>query len=255
MTATDRKLDELVKRLKEAAGDNLESVILYGSAGRGEVRGKHDDLNVLCTLRSTAVADLASLAPTVKWWCNRQEERAPVFFTLEELCQSADVFAIELLDMQKGHRVVYGSDPVAAIPVPMNLHRVQVEHDLRTLVLKLRHHFLHACGEDRELRGVIAKSFSSVLTLLRHLLIAFGEEPPAAPLDIFARIAARTGADAGAFAAALEIRDNGEHREELSRIYGRYLEALEKATAALDRILPKREWRRHPDNSSTHSHN
>ncbi len=32
----DVKLSELVSRLKEAAGQNLESVILYGSAARGD---------------------------------------------------------------------------------------------------------------------------------------------------------------------------------------------------------------------------
>lgn len=34
--STDAKLRELVNRLKEVAAANLESVILYGSAARGD---------------------------------------------------------------------------------------------------------------------------------------------------------------------------------------------------------------------------
>ena len=62
--------------------------------------------------------------------------------TLEELRESADVFAIELIDIQRSHRTLFGQDVVAAINVPMNLHRVEVEHELRTTLLRLRHHLL-----------------------------------------------------------------------------------------------------------------
>lgn len=250
MLSAEDKLTELVNRLKELGRENLQSVILYGSAGRGESHGKFADLNVLCTLRSVSVSELARLAPVVLWWVKDQREPAPLFFTAEELRQSADVFAIELLDMQRGHRVLFGPDVIASIAVPMNLHRVQVEHDLRTLLLKLRQHFLHAGGNESELKSVMAKSISSAMVLLRHALIAFGEEPPVAPREVFARIAVLTGAEAEPFETQLEIRDLGKHVDEVSRLYGRYLDSLAKVTSALDTILPKKEWQRvHKTNS------
>jgi len=250
MLSTEDKLTELVNRLKELGRENLESVILYGSAGRGESRGKFADLNVLCTLRSVSLGELARLAPAVRWWSKDQREPAPLFFTAGELRQSADVFAIEVLDMQKGHRVLYGPDVIATIAVPMNLHRVQVEHDLRTLLLKLRQHFLYAAGNESELKSVMAKALSSAMVLLRHVLIAFGEEPPVAPREMFARISALTGADAEAFDTQLEMRDLGKHVDEITRLYDRYLNALAKVTSALDKILPKKEWQRvHKTNS------
>src|ERR1041384_8092703 len=123
----------------------------------------------------------------VKWWCVEQKEPAPLFFTHEELQQAADVFAIEILDMKQGRRVLYGEDLVAAIEVPMNLHRVQIEHDLRTVLLKLRQHYLRAPGNVSELGPVLRKSFSGVLTLLRHTVIAFGEQSPTHAHEIIAR--------------------------------------------------------------------
>ena len=54
----DGKLTELVSRLKEAAGKNLESVILYGSAARGDYKPGKSDLNVLCTLVDLSFPEL-----------------------------------------------------------------------------------------------------------------------------------------------------------------------------------------------------
>jgi len=244
MLSTEAKLTDLVSRMKEFAGENLESMILYGSAARGDFKEGHSDLNVLCVLRSVAARELTRVTPVVRWWSKDHNEPAPLFFTAEELRQSADVFSIELLDMQESRRVLYGADVVAGVPVPMNLHRVQVEHDLRTLLLKLRQHFLLTGQKESELRTAEAKSSSSVLALLRHALIAFDEEPPATAQEVFARIAALTGADAEAFIAAFKLRDRHAHVDDIVRTYGQYLNALTVVISALDKRVPKQEWHR-----------
>ena len=244
MLSTEAKLTDLVSRMKEYAAENLESIILYGSAARGDHKEGHSDLNVLCVLRSVAARELARVTPVVHWWCKDQNEPAPLFFTAEELRHSADVFSIEILDMQRSRRILFGSDVIDGIPVPMNIHRVQVEHDLRTLLLKLRQHFVLTGQKENELRAAEAKSSSSVLALLRHTLIAFEEEPPATAAEVFARIAALTGADAEAFTAAFKLRDRHAHADDILRAYGQYLNALTVVISALDKIVPKREWQR-----------
>jgi predicted nucleotidyltransferase len=244
MLSTDAKLTELVKRLKEFAASNLECVILFGSAARGDFREGHSDLNIVCILRSLTVEELGRLAGVVKWWCVEQKEPAPLFFTHEELRQAADVFAIEILDMKQGRRILYGEDLVAGIEVPMNLHRLQIEHDLRTILLKLRQHYLRAPGNAQELAPVLRKSFSGVLTLLRHTVIAFGEQPPLHAHEIVARAVALTGADQAPLDALLKLRESGELHGDIVPLYSAYLKALEKVVHALDRHLPKREWQR-----------
>jgi len=244
MLSTDAKLTELVNRLKELAAANLHSVILYGSAARGDFHETHSDLNVLVILGSLAAADLRRVSPVVKWWITDLREPAPLFFTEEELRRSSDVFAIELLDIRDAHRVLYGKDPVAAINVPMNLHRVELEHELRTTLLKLRQHFLLAADKPSELTTVLIKSCSSVITLFRHVLIAFDETPPASRADVVARTAAVTSADASAINAALHVRDSPEANHDIVAIYGAYLQAIEKVVFALDRLIPKHEWQR-----------
>jgi predicted nucleotidyltransferase len=240
----EAKLNELVHRLKDAEAANLVSVILYGSAARGDFHPDHSDLNVLCVMKSLAIEELGRVAQVVRWWVVEQKQPSPLFFTPEELLQSADVFSIELKDMQDSRRILFGADPIADLHLPMNLHRIQVEHELRTVLLNIRNAYFRSHGNAQELNVVLRESFSSVLTLLRHTIIAFGENPPAAPRDIIERAAALTGSDAAAFGQALRLREHGEAHMEIVKVYGAYLAALESAVRALDKHLPKAEWQR-----------
>lgn len=238
------KLTELVSRLKEASGKNLESVILYGSAARGDFRPGTSDLNILCAVTTINLSELQRLAPVVSWWTREMNEPSPLFFLTEELRRSTDVFAIESLDIKRSHRVLFGKDVVADLEVPMNLHRVEVEHELRQLLLKLRQHVLHAGRNEMEFNAVMKRTISSAVTLLRHTLLAFGEEPPLATTELFSRIETATGADASAFAEPYSYRETGALREDPFKAYDNYMRALEKVIIALDSMVPKREWQR-----------
>ena len=240
----ERKLNELVSRLKEAAGKNLESVVLYGSAATGAYRPGASDLNVLCTLVTMDVHELQLLAPVVLWWTREEKEPPPLFFLSEELVRSTDVFVIESLDIKRAHRVLLGPDPIAALDIPMNLHRVQVERDLRLLLLRLRQHALLSGKNEAEYVAVLKKTSSSALTLLRHTLLAFGEEPPGDSARLFARVAELTGADPAAFAALHDFHEGAGLKVDPFEAYDDYIHALEKVIVALDQLVPKKEWQR-----------
>jgi hypothetical protein len=126
-----------------------------------------------------------------------------------------------------------------------------VEHELRTLLLKLRQHLLREAANQQELGTVLAKSISSTLTLLRHTLIAFKEQVPGSADEVFTRIAAVTTAHPSAFEAVWRLRDaKGLDERTVLPMYDAYLAALEKVIAALDHHLPKHQWQRTAKNSS-----
>lgn len=237
-------LQQFVTLARDSMGENLEAVVLYGSAVRGDAQAPYSDLNLLCVVRSTDRPSLQKMAAMANWWTQGQGQRSPLIFTADELRRSADVFAIELLDMQKAHRVLYGSDIIAGIPVPMNLHRVQVEHELRTIIQKLRQHYLHNYGDEASMRTVLAKSISSVITLLRHTLIAMDFEAPVDRHDLLREVQKRTGLNVHALQAVLALRSSGAARANIAATYGHYLEILEHVCDKLDHVLPKKEWQR-----------
>src|ERR1700733_8444256 len=122
----EKKINDFVGRLRTAAGANLESVILFGSAVAGDFHPEFSNVNVFCVLRDASFAALQALAPAVKWW-NAQKQPPPQFMTRDELVASTDVFTIELIDMQQHYRVLFGDDVLRGLSIPANLHRIQVE--------------------------------------------------------------------------------------------------------------------------------
>jgi hypothetical protein len=246
MKKPEGKLQELVTRLQQACGDNLVSIVLYGSAAREDFHEEFSDVNVLVVLQHLRPDSFASISAVLRWWSHDEKLRPPMVMTIEELRESADVFAIELLDMQRSHKTLFGQDVVTAIDIPMNLHRVEVEHELRTTLLRLRHHLLLSPGSDDELRAVLAKSITSVLTLFRHALIALGEDPPHAKPQLLEKAGQVFGFDVQPLRSIMGLRNEGAHGENLHDLYHEYMSAIQRVAHELDARVPKRQLQKLP---------
>jgi predicted nucleotidyltransferase len=234
----EKQISEFISRLREASGENLQSVILYGSAADGEFHPEFSNVNLLCILRETSFARLTVLAPAVEWW-TRQKHHAPLVLTREELERSTDVFSIELLDMQQRHRLLFGDDVLSGLNIPMHLHRAQLEYELREKLILLRERLLLAAGDKKRLWDLLLGSLSTFTTLFRHGLIALGETPPKAKREAIQALAARIPFDASAFLQLLDIRERKAEAKqfEVIDVFTRYLTAVQQVTAAVDRML------------------
>ena len=234
----EKELNELVKRLREAAATNLSAVVLYGSAADHEFHEEHSDLNTLCLLGRLDGEALAKLRPVGLWWWQKGHP-ASLVFTLEELRHAADVFAIELLDMKQHHHMLLGEDFLTPLDVPMALHRLQVERELRISVIRLRQAFLRSRGRRAELTDLMIAATSTFATLFRHSLIALGETAPDSRRSAIDRLAALLGFDAEAFHTVLDLRDGKRSARDFNpeRIFAAYLDAVTRATEEMDRLL------------------
>jgi hypothetical protein len=234
----EEKIQEFVRRVRDAAGTNVESIILYGSAAAGDYHAEFSNLNLFCVLRDSSFAALQKLAPAMKWW-QAQKQAAPLLMTRTELEATTDVFTIELMDMQRSYRVLHGEDVLKGLQVSLRWHRAQVEYELREKLVLLRQHALLALENDKQLWDLLVRSSASFVTLFRHALIALGEEAPAGKREAVERLSKKVGFDPAAFYQVLDVR---EHKKDLKSIdakelFGRYLSAIEKVTAAVDKAL------------------
>lgn len=237
----DSKLDEFVQKLKAAAGDNLQSVILYGSAATDEFHARHSDLNVLCVVREADSARLEALHGPVEWWI-RRGQRPPLVFTLDELRRSADIFAIELLDMKSRHRILHGESVLSEVSVPVHFHPAQVERELRTAWLRLRQAILTAPKKPKVYVEMMLSSFSSFAALFRHALIALGEPPPETKREAIERIAKFAAADSTAFQTVLGVREGKLKGRDIDveKTLNQYLLFVEAVTDKFDGELESR---------------
>src|ERR1700720_4140573 len=234
----DHKLDEFIQKLKSSAGDNLKAAALYGSAAGGEYHSKYSDFNILCILGQADAARIEALHVPVEWWM-KQGHRAPLFFTLQELQSSAEVFAIELLDMKTHHRMLHGEDIFAALAVPLQYHAIQVERELRTDWLRLRQAILTAPKKTDVYLDLMTSSLSAFAALFRHTLIALGEPPAASKRAAIERVAQFAHADPSAFLTILEYREGKQKQQGIAveETLERYFAFVEAVTNEFDRQL------------------
>jgi hypothetical protein len=234
----EEQINEFISRLRAASGENLESVILYGSAADGEFHPDFSNVNLLCVLREASLGALVAIAPAVKWW-TKQKHHEPLVLTCEELETSTDVFSIELLDMQHRHRVLFGADVLSGLKIPMHLHRAQLEYELREKLILLRERLLLAATDKKQLWDLMLNSLSAFTTLFRHALIALGTTPPKSKRETIKELAARISFDASAFLQLLDIRERKVETKQfdVTDVFSRYLAAVQQVTAAVDKML------------------
>lgn len=236
----EKQIEVFVSKLREAAGDNLESLVLYGSAATGGYIDDRSDINLLCVLRDTSFAKLERLSGIVQDW-SRKKQPAPLITTRKEIECSTDVFSIEYFDMKKAHTVLFGDDPFANIDIPMHLHRAQVEYELREKLILLRQGLLLADGDKKQVWRLLLDSLPSFATLFRHALIASDGQCSPSGRDALAQIGSRLHIDSSVFLQVLDVR---EHRAEAKQfdvkdLATRYLSAVEQVTAAVDKMLDR----------------
>jgi nucleotidyltransferase-like protein len=232
------KIAEFVKRTREAAAANLESIMLFGSSVSGDFHPGQSNLNLFCVLRDCSFKALQALAPVAKWW-DRQKQPPPLCMTRKELERSTDVFTIELLDMQQHHRVLYGEDVVQGLRISMHVHRVQVEYELREKLILLRQQILLASDNKSRLWELLLRSVPSFGTLFRHALIALGADAPPGRREALQALSTKMGFDLSSIYQLLDIREHkaDSKKTAASELAARYLAAIEKVAAAVDEAL------------------
>ena len=229
--------DEFVSRIRAAAGENVLSVILYGSAAEGEFHQEYSDLNLLCVLRDASFASIARVFDVLDWW-RKKRLPPPLLLTFEELLTSTDVFSIEFIDMKQRYRVLFGDDVLKKLNVPMVLHRFQLEYELREKLLLLRQHLVVAGNNEKQSWEVMLHSLSSFTTLFRHVLLELGAEGRKHSRDAVTELSARLNFEASPFLQLMDVRAGKLDRKQLrvSDVAAQYLSAIEKVTAAVDTI-------------------
>jgi hypothetical protein len=234
----EKSLQAFVERLGQNAASNLLAVILYGSAAGEEYDPRHSDLNVLCILRDLSYSTLQKITPSLTWWA-KQKQRPPLLMTRQELESSADVFAIELLDMKAKYRVLFGEDVLRNLEVPMHLHRAQLEYELREKLILLRQRLVTTMGDDNQIRHLLVHSFPSFVTLFRHALIAGGNAAPQTKRGIIRELSTKLGLDGSVFEQVLALREDTTEGEkpDVSDLAARYLQTVDQVTAAVDKML------------------
>jgi predicted nucleotidyltransferase len=230
-------LQRLLSRLDRALGTRLVSAVLYGSAARGEFRAGTSDLNLLLVLADLEPATLEALSEPLGTW-ERGGQPPPRLLSPAILADAADVFPIEFRDLREARIVLHGSDPLAAVEVRREQLRIQAERELREKLMRLREAYVATHRHPRELRRLLATSYTTFTALFRGCLYLLGGPVPVQNDGVVAAFCERAGLDRSAFDEVERLRRGEDPTSDAKAIFARYYAELTRAIGAVDRFDP-----------------
>jgi predicted nucleotidyltransferase len=237
-------LNHLVEDLRSTHGDNLASVVLYGSAVTGESAELRADYNLLVALQRITPEDLRLAQAPLREW-QRLGHQIPVYFTVEELSDAADVFPIEFHQMSRARRVLFGTDPFEFFQLSNANLRHQTEYELRSKLIQLRQLYIPSSVSVERLSALMSDSLSSFAALFRAVLLLKGQEPPVAKPDCVRATVQLLKLESAPFERIFRLRagnatDSSDLTDrEANDLFAAYLAQVERVIEVVDGLEAK----------------
>ncbi len=228
-------LADFVSDCRQAFGDGVLSVVLYGSAAGDDYEPGRSDVNLLVVLSEQAIEELErAFSLTARW--RKRGVAVPLFLTEDYIRRSLDAFPVEYLDLQRRHLLVYGKDVLKSLRPEPRYVRLQCEREAKGKLLLLREAYLETGGAPKALRDLIFRSLGAVLAILEALLQLEGSEIPKGRRAAVRAACRRLGLDGSLFDELLDIRQGRKKpgSEELRTIFKKYLSQMKKISDIVD---------------------
>lgn len=228
-------LDELVTQLKQAFGDDLTSVVLYGSAAGGEHNPKRSDHNVLVIVRNVPMSAARALSATARAWADAGNP-PPLVMTAEEWRESTDIFPMEYADILDRNRVLYGTAPFDGITIRPEDLRLQLEHEAMGKLLKLRQSVLATASDDKRLIELMAASASTIMVIFRAVCRLHGVTPERDNVALVNQVSKLAQLDPEPFQKAVRVArgESAVPPAEAMATVGGYVTGMERLVSHLD---------------------
>src|SRR6185369_12217530 len=150
----------------------------------------------------------------------------PVYFTVEELSDAADVFPIEFHQMANARVLLYGRDPFEFVKLSDANLRHKAEYELRSKLIQLRRLYIPASVSVEKLCDLMSDSLSSFAALFRAVLMLHGQDAPVSKPDCVRATARRSELDPMPFERIFEFRASDRlpsSEKEANDLFGAYL--------------------------------
>jgi hypothetical protein len=234
---TQKLLQTYVKQVKSVFGEQLEGMLLYGSAVRGEFLPGRSNLNILLLVSSYDSAVLKKYSGLHRQW-SKEQVVVPLFLTEEEMHMSAAVFPLEYMEIQEQHRVLGGRDPFIGFHVKTDRLREAVVQGLTSNVLRLRQRYVEGAGSDDATMILLPLSITSTLPLLRGVQRLLGRPVLSHSDAVINDVAELLKLDLQGLQEAWLLKRGqispGPH--EVPRLFDRYLQTATLLTRAVEQL-------------------
>ncbi|KQC06565.1 MAG: hypothetical protein APR62_07680 [Smithella sp. SDB] len=227
----------LTEDYRKVFGNDLISLILYGSAAGGSyIKGK-SDINLLIVVTGDAINKLENAFATVKYWQKRRLA-VPLVMTKEFIESSLDCYPIEFLNMKNNHILIYGEDFLAQLNFKPEDLRLQIERELKGKLVLLRQGYLETEGSPSQLKELISRSLTAFTSIFNVLIYLKQGSAPKNRRDTIKEIGNLFAFDAEVLLRCADIKEgvNKFSNVEVAGIFKKYLLEVEKLCKIVDAL-------------------
>jgi len=200
-------LPDITEAYKALFGDDLVSIILYGSATGQDFRSGKSDINFMIVLTEDGIEHLDQAFDVVNKW-RKRGVAVPLFLTEEYVKSSLDVFPIEYLNFQNNYVLVFGKDILKDLEIGPEFLRLQCEREIKGKLLLLREAFLETSGQGKALRGLIKQALPALMAIFEALLHLRKINVPRERREIVRVMAEAFDLEHGVFEGLLDIKED-----------------------------------------------
>ena len=227
MSAREPVLEGFVLDCRELFGDELLNVFLFGSAVTGDFRPGMSEYNLAVVLKEVRPALLKLASGRLAGW-RKSGLDFPLFLDPSFIRAGLRLFPIEFAEMKRGHRMLYGPDPLLDLPESAENLRTQCEYELGAKLLALRQGYVEAAASAPKVLALAQNSLKPFLIVLRNALTLLGESPQTHLAQVLDRVEARWGLALPACRRILAVRRGDEKvkRAEIHALFGAYLDEI-----------------------------
>jgi hypothetical protein len=191
-TAVRAWLMQASETLIDCLGEELEALILFGSAAEGLMRAS-SDVNLLVVLNHFDPARI-DRASAVLQDAAAAVELHPMFLLASELSLAAESFSVKFDDIAHRHVVLYGKDPFDNLSIPRALIVKRLQQVLFNLTLRLRTLYANGRAREESLAALIADT-AAPLRRSAYAILELRGDHPASPKAALESLAAESGGD------------------------------------------------------------
>lgn len=230
-------IEEFVSHVVDSYAGDLVSVTAFGSVVTGDYDEGESDVNLLIIHSDLDIADLERVAALSRRWLKKQK-LAPRFLSRRNLEQSAPYFQIDFLDMRDAHVVLCGEDVLAGIKLEPAQLRWQIAYEVKAMRMRIKQMYWRAAGDNRMMKSVLTARFTSLLHLVRGLLLLKGLPAPVTRREIIGVAAEHLGLDRQPAERLLELRQSKKppDREPLLELFNGLMEMIRVVDASVEEV-------------------
>jgi predicted nucleotidyltransferase len=232
-----KKFVPYLEKMLDMYGENLISVIVYGSAASGGYIKGVSDINSAFIFKDLTFPLLKKGLKNISRGISGSIA-APLFLTREYIYSSLDVFPIEFMDMKEKHVLVNGEDIISALDIKGEHIRLFCEQQVKGKLVRIRQAYLEVGLSKKGMIYLMTEALNSLVPVFRNLIRIKGGNPPLEKAAIIEALSGIFGLDPGVFLQVYResTREEKITSAEVETLIDSFMSEVEKLSVMVDEL-------------------